>query len=117
MNDNLPKSDRSEPGGTSPRSREIRISASRPALSAHLGADSPEISAEHFVDESSERRHVRVFAVPEGGEILDDVMHVLRLRHLLVIPIGAIWKWKSRVSDQEGKKRDRERQAMSVVTG
>ena len=55
-----------------------------------LSADAAKIQVQHFVDESSERRHVGELAVPKSGEVLDDVMHVRRLRHLLVIRIRTI---------------------------
>ena len=64
----------------------------RPCLRVYLCAHPSQIEVQNVIDESPQRADVSELAIPESGEILDDVMDLIGLRHLLMLVLCRVCK-------------------------
>ena len=61
-------------------------------LRVYLCAHPSQIEVQNVIDESPQRADVSELAIPESGEILDDVMDLIGLRHLLMLVFCRVCK-------------------------
>ena len=63
-------------------------------LRGYLSAHPSQIEVQNVIDESPQWADVSELAIPESGEILDDVMNLIGFGHLLVLVLCRVYeKW------------------------